>query len=133
MALSNATLLDGATVSATGGTTQTFAPSGKDVPNGVEIVDVGATSYVTRESISFKVKMPTYNANSNTYSKGNREVTLVAPQVLSTGEVAFNVVRIKVEVHPELSAADEEELRKKAAQVLFDSDFSQFFTTGSKA
>jgi hypothetical protein len=42
-------------------------------------------------------------------------------------------VRIKVEVHPELAAADEEELRKKAAQVLFDSDFSLFFTTGSKA
>lgn len=133
MALSNATVLNGATISATGGTTMTFALSGKDVPSGVEIVDVGATSYVTRTSASFKVKMPTYNATSNSWSKGSREVTLVKPKVLASGDVVFPVVRIKVETHPEMTAAEEVELRKEAAQILFDADFETFFVTGSKA
>lgn len=133
MALSNATLLNGATNSATGGTTMNFSPSGKDVPNGVEIVDVGATDFVTRTTISFKAKMPTYNATTNTWSKGSREVTLVKPKVLSDGTVSFPVVRIKVETHPEMSAAEETELRSEAAQLLFDSDFWLFWQTGSKA
>ena len=133
MALSNATLIDGATLSATGGTTVNYAPSGKIVPDGVEIVDVDATDYQTRTSVSLRVKMPSYNANTATWSKGKRMVTFVAPKVLASGEVVFPVVRIDVEDHPEMTAAEALELRTRAAQILFDADFDTYFKTGSKA
>lgn len=133
MALSNATLLDGATISATGGTTVNFAPSGKDVKDGVEIVDVGATDYTTRCSISLRVKMPTYNSTTVTWSKGKRMISLIMPKTLASGETVFPVVRIEVEDHPEQTSDERLEMRKRAAQILTDSDFDQYFSTGSKA
>lgn len=133
MALNGSTVLNGATISATGGTTITFGVSGKDVPNGVEIVDVGATDYTVRTSATFKVKMPNYNSVTGTWSKGKREIVLVKPKILASGALVFPLCRIDVEDHPEMSAAEALELRKEAAQLLTDSDFDLFFTTGSKA
>lgn len=133
MALSNATLLDSATISATGGTTVNFAPSGKNIVDGVEIVDTGATDYATRCSVSLRVKMPTYNRNTVSWSKGKRMISLVMPKTLASGETVFPVVRIEVEDHPEQTVAERLEMRKRAAQILTDTDFTQFFDTGSKA
>lgn len=132
MALNNATLSNGTTISVTGGTTVTYALSGKTVPDGVEIVDSGAASYATRSSIQLRVKMPTYNSNTNVWSKGKRMISMVMPKELTDGTIAFPVVRIEVEDHPEMTAAERKELRERAAQILFDSDFTQYFETGSK-
>lgn len=133
MALSNATLVAGATISVTGGTTQTFAPSGTPVPDGVEIVDVNEADYRLRTRITNRAKMPSYNSVTATYSKGKRMVNIIKPKVLASGETVFPVVRIEYEDHPEMTAAECLELRKIAAQTLVDSDWTQFFDTGSKA
>lgn len=133
MALTNATLLNGATISATGGTTVNFAPSGTEVPDGVEIIDTGAADYRTRVKISCRSKMPTYNSATQTYSKGKRMVNITFPKILASGETVFPIVRLEVEDHPEQTAAERLEMLKYISQVCFDADFATFFTTGSKA
>lgn len=133
MALANATLITGTTLSATGGTTVNFAPSGKTVENGVEIIDTGATDFRTRTSIQCRSKMPTYNPALKAYAKGRNFVTFVMPILLADGTPAFPTIRVEVDYHPEQTAAHRLDMRKMAAQILFNASFTQFFETGSKA
>lgn len=133
MALSNATLLTGATLSASGGSTLTFNPSGTEVPDGVELIDVGEADYRIRRRITCRAKMPSYNTALKVYSKGKRYVNIIFPKIIASGETVFPTVRMEFEDHPEQTAAERQDMRYIASQVAFDPDFTAFFTTGSKA
>lgn len=133
MAITNATLVTGATISVSGGITANFTPSGTVVADGVEIVHSEEADYRIRTRISFRAKMPSYNSVTATYSKGKRFVLLTVPKILASGETIFPVIRIEVDDHPEMTAAERLEHRKKAAQVLCGANFELFFSTGSKA
>lgn len=130
--ISNLTLLTSATVSATGGTTQTFQPSGTEVSGGIEVVDVGATDFITRPKATFKSRMPTIDS-TGAYSKMKTSANFIMPMVDSQGKTQFNLVRVEMEIHPECPAATLTELQKKGAQLLIDSDLAAFWTTGSRA
>lgn len=129
MGIQNMTLLDGATVSATGGTTQTFTPDGVTVPNGIHVADAANADFKTRENIVFRTKNPALV--NGEYSKGKRWVTFVVPQVLTSGTIVFNLVRIEVEVHPDMASADFTDMLKKAAQLFVDTDLATFWSAGS--
>lgn len=133
MALSSAVVKTGASaMTPTGGSDKTFTPDGQTVPNGIHIADAAQADFRIRDNMSLKSKVPTLQGDGS-YSKGKRSVTIVMPRLLASGMTVFNLVRLEVEVHPEMTAALELDLRMVAAQVLSDSDFSSFWTAGSLA
>lgn len=131
MALSSAIVKTGSTaMTPTGGSDQTFTPDGQTVPNGIHVADAAQADFRIRDNIAFKSRVPSLQ-NDGTYTKSKRSVTLVLPRFLSSGKVVFNIARLDIEVHPEMSATVELDLRMKAAQLLSNPNFSAFWVSGS--
>lgn len=135
MSVSNATLMVGATVAATGGTSTTFVPNGADVKSGIQLVDSTNTNAVTRAVITLRtIKAAVFDAVKGIFTgKSRRSCQLVRPKVLASGQVVFPLIRIEVEDHPEMSDAERAQLRSEGAQILTDPDFTSFWTLGSIA
>lgn len=131
MALSNATLVTGATISVTGGSTVTFNPSVQKTDS-VDLIDIGASDERTQTKISCRSVAPVYTNSTASYSKGKRFVTVTVPVILANGETVFDAIRIEMTYHPEETAASRLDRRKMAAQVLFNASFDTFFVTGSR-
>lgn len=131
MGLKSMSLLSAATVSASGGTALVFADDGVTIPNGVHLVIPADADYQTRRTVTAKYKAPTIDVKTGSYGKDKKSISLTLPMVLSTGQVIFNVIRIEREVHPSLATASVDELNKLAAQMLFDTDVTNFWATGS--
>lgn len=133
MALSNATLIAGATITTTGGTTLNFAPSSQISLDGIELINTDEADFRIRKRITCRSKSPSYNSAANLWSKGKNFVTLIAPKILADLTVTFPTGRIELDYHPEMTAAERLEMRKLLAQSLLDTDFEKFWETGSKA
>lgn len=131
MGIQTMTLLSGATISATGGTSVNFVPDGVVIPSGVHVADSGNPDFKTRKNVTFRTRNPALV--NGMYTKAKRSVTYVAPMVTTAGEIVFNLVRIEVEHHPDLAAADLLELQKAGSQLLFDADLTTFWSIGSLA
>lgn len=130
MGLKNMSILTGATITPSGGTAKVFADNGVTIPNGVQLVVPATADYRVRETATFKYKAPTLN--DGVYSRDKKEISFTIPQILASGAVVFNVIRISREVHPELSAANASDFNKMACQLLAgDSDTDGFWATGS--
>lgn len=130
MPISGATLLNGATVSATGGTSKTFTDVGETIKNGKKVADLTVTDLRVRPTITVINKPPVLN-NLGIYSKGKRTQKLVMPKILASGAITFPLVEIRIEDHPEMTVAEVDALCCYAAQMLCDPDFQSFNRTGS--
>lgn len=130
MGIRTMSLLSGATISATGGTALVFTDDGTTVQNGVHLVVPATTDYRVRESATWKYRAPTIN-NDGSYTRDKKSVSYNVPQILASGAIVNNVIRIEREVHPELSAANATALNKIAAQLLTDADTDNFWAAGS--
>lgn len=133
MALSNAILKNGATLGTTGGTDMAYTPTGSQIPNGVELVDTVTSDARVRRKITCSSRMSQYDASLAVWSKDKRDIRVVHPKILANGDVSFRLIRIIIEEHPEASEAERAALEADAAQVLFDSDFTNFRRQGSLA
>lgn len=133
MGLKNMSLLSAATVSASGGTALAFADNGVSIQNGVQLIVPADADYQTRRQVTAKVKQPVIDPKTGVYSKDRKSISLTRPQILADGKVVFNVIRVEREVHPSLPAADALELCKLGAQLLVDSDVTDFWANGSVA
>lgn len=131
MGLKNMSLQSGATSSVSGGSAQVFADDGVTIQNGLHLIVPADTDYQTRRSATIKYRPPTVDPKTGSYSKDKKSISYTLPQVLTNGTVVFNVIRIEREVHPSLSAANAAELNNIAAQLLYDSDTSAFWASGS--
>lgn len=133
MGLQNATLLVGATVSAAGGTSTAFVPNGATVTGGIQVVDSTNTNAVTRASMTFRtIKQAVLDTMSGLFSgKIKRQGQLVRPKVTASGRVVFPLVRIEVEFSPENTDAEISALLSEGAQLLTDTDFTNFWKIGS--
>lgn len=131
MGLKSMSLLSGATLSATGGTALAFADDGVSIQNGLHLVVPSDTDYQTRRGLTAKYRPPTLDSKTNSYGKDKKSLCLTLPQVLADGRVVFNTLRIEREVHPGLAQSSVDELTKLGAQLLFDTDLSAFWATGS--
>lgn len=132
MTMKNMSLLSGATVSATGGTAQVFADNGVTIPNGVQLVVPADTSFATRRSATARVRQPTLGRDG-VYGKDKKSISYNFPKTLASGKIVNNVIRVEREVHPEVTAAEANELNLIAAQLLTDPDTSNFWAIGSCA
>lgn len=121
-----------ASFTVTGGTDQTFTPDGVSVPNGLHLADAGTADFRVRPMITIKTRNPSYNSVTG-FTKGKRWASISEPIILANGEIAYNVTRIEQEIHPESTVAQELNMRFRGAQLLFDTDLSGFWTTGSLA
>jgi len=130
MGLQTASILTGSTVSATGGTAQTFGSNGKEVNGGVQLIDVAVTDFRTRPTLTAKTADPAQLPDGS-LTKDKRIVTYAEPFVDSKGVIQYDYIRIERRVHPESSAAKAVELLKKGAQICFDADFTSYWATGN--
>jgi hypothetical protein len=67
------------------------------------------------------------------YSKGKNEIVYVHPLILSSGLVVFNTLRLGLELHPEIPSAQALDMRYVGVQLLSNSAYSDFWTTGALA
>jgi hypothetical protein len=82
--------------------------------------------------MTLKTKVPTLDP-LGVYSKGRRSLVCTIPKVLASGKTVFPLIRIEVEDHPETSAAELAALVSIGVNVLVDTDFANFWSTGSVA
>lgn len=132
MGLQNASLLTGATVSASGGTAQNFTPDGQTVANGVHLIDSSVADFRIRPTLTAKTSPPATQPDGS-FTKDKRVVTYVEPFIDTKGVVQYDYIRIERRVHPESSAAKAVGLLTKGAQICIDSDFALFHSLGSLA
>lgn len=133
MSVKNCSILNGATVTATGGTAVTYSPDSQPVVGGIHQIDVAATDYRTMSTMVTKVRQPVYDKSKGLYTlRGKKHLTITFPFILASGVIEFPLIRIEVEDHPEWPAADKLEAQKRGAQVLIDTDFTNFWSVGSQ-
>lgn len=132
MGLQNASILAGATISASGGTAQSFVPDGVEVKNGVHLVDSSVADFRTRPSLTAKTNQPT-TLPDGSFSKDKRVMTYAEPFIDSKGNVQYNYIQVVRRIHPESPASRGTDLLTKGAQLCVDTDFTAFWALGSLA
>lgn len=132
MPLNGAVINSGATLSIAGGTAKTFTSDGMSIVNGIHLIDASVTDFRVQPSVTLKVKRPVL-ASNGTYSKAKLSATYKVPILLASGATSFEIIRIERESHPEASAASRLDLNVMGAQMLFDTDFTAFWASGSTA
>jgi len=134
MSLSTLSLLDGTTITATGGTAIAFTPDGTAVVNGISLVDTTATTVSARSQFVFTNKSPIYNSKMGTYGKHKQTIKHTVPGVdATTGEVYFSTVWVDISTDPRITYAEKTKILYRIAQSLFDADTADFRQYGSLA
>ena len=135
MPINNGTILVGGTVSATGGTSTAFVANGAEVKGGIQVVDSANANAITRAMITFRnIKAAIVDVLTGKYTgKTKRQAQLVRPKVLASGTIVFPLIRVELEIHPEMTDAEVSALLSEGAQLCIDSDFTSFWKLGSLA
>jgi hypothetical protein len=130
MSIKTLSMLSGCTVAAAGGSAMPFVPYGKVIANGTSVMNVTEPSYQLRNVCTFSVKHPTVQADGE-LSKFNKKGTYLMPFTLASGKIVYPIIRIQMEDHPEMTAAEITEFRLRGVQLLNDPDLVAFWETGS--
>lgn len=125
MAIRNATILTGATISATGGTSSTLKTTGLSVPGGVQVSDFGVSDIRLRPTITCKAR-PAQLQRDGSWSKQKVDYTIRIPKILADGSTSVNFASGTISVHPETTDAEITKIIAWNCQILFDSDFTDF-------
>lgn len=133
MPISNATLLLGGTVAATGGTSKTWTDVGETIKNGKKVSDLTVTDSRIRPTITVVNRPASLNSLGKYISKDKRTSKLVIPKILTDGSLAFNVLEQRLETHPETTDAEKAIMLSYGAQMQCDPDFIPFQTNGTTA
>lgn len=131
MGLNNSTILAGTTLSAAGGVSKTYTEDGTVVANGKHFIDTSVTDYRVIPGLTVKVRPSVYVRSTKTFTKGLKRATFTIPFVDTTGAIQYPLIRIEIEDHPEMTAAMYTALEERAAQYLFDADFTNFRRYGA--
>lgn len=127
MSLTNASVLVGPTITASGGTALALSSLGQN-GNRVSLVATADTDFRTRRTMDLTAKTPNSNVSSpNGYTQARPSVLIKAPIVLANGKTTVNTLRIEMAYDVETSQAQIGALMELGAQSLFDSDFTSFW------
>jgi hypothetical protein len=89
------------------------------------------TSMLTRRVISATTKqpkrIPTATGTAASYTQARSKLVIKYPKTLANDYVTVNTLTIELSTDVETTAAEKLELRKVAAQTLFDADFTSFW------
>lgn len=130
MSIVNLTLLTGATVNVTGGTSVQFSPDGSEVSRGISVVDSTEADVRTQDKIIFKSTRGSIQQDGS-WSKDRRSAKVVAPDLLSDGTQDFPYIEISYVGSPLNTAAKLAALKLYAIQMLSDSELNPFWSTGA--
>lgn len=131
MALQNATILEGATLSATGGTSKTYALTGTKIANGIQIADTSVASMSTKPFYNLSAKPTVYDRATDTWGLEKRGITSVRPYVDAKAKQQFPSIDTKVNFTQDMTQGQKEELIRMHAQALIDGDFTSFLISGT--
>jgi hypothetical protein len=130
MGIQTATLLEGGTLAASAGTERTLAPITTG-PGSAQMFVSSDTSMLTRRVISATTKqpkrIPTATGTAASYTQARSKLVIKYPKTLANDYVTVNTLTIELSTDVETTAAEKLELRKVAAQTLFDADFTSFW------
>lgn len=130
MSINGMSILKGATgITLTGGTAAVFEDDGKEVKNGIHVVDTTVTDFLVRPYAIFSNRAPLLQ--KGVYTKGYREVTIGTPFMHTDDTIKFPVYRGKFEIPPEATAAQILELKLLACQSIMDAELVNFYQYGS--
>lgn len=129
MSLSTLSLLETATVSASGGTAMPMTSIGGSENKNTLVVDAD-TDLRTQRSISFAVRRPKVQASApNGYTQGRCNALLKFPVTLANGNLTVDTISIQLSTDVETTVAEKTEYIKLAAQALIDSETLAAWTT----
>lgn len=131
MGLQNASILKGATTSFTGGTARTLSTDSLQVKNGIHLIDASVADYTTRPNVYVAATPPVYVPSEKDYTNAKKSVKGYFPKVTANGNVKAPSIEIIIRDNPTQTAAEVQEMVDFAIQVLADSDFANFRSTGS--
>jgi hypothetical protein len=90
------------------------------------------TEYLTQKRLFVKVKEPRVQSNApNGYTQGRYHVELHVPLELDNGSRTVNKLTMELSCDIETSIAERLEMIMLGSQLLGDSDYLSFWTTGS--
>lgn len=133
MGLQNATILDGATVAFSGGTSKTLTSDAQPVVGGIHLIDASVTDIRIRPTLTCKVKQATVNQATGKWGQGWKQITLTRPKIIADGTQKFPTMYLKLADHPEMSVAEIQAFLVWASQAIKDPDFQAFWEIGSLA
>lgn len=132
MALTSVAILAGSTIAASGGTALTLTPDGQPVVSGIHVSDASVADARIRPNATFKNKSASLiDPAKNSWSKGKRSTVYTRPKILAAGNIIFPLLRIELEDHPEMTAAEVSAIVKEGLQLFFAASTANFVATGS--
>jgi hypothetical protein len=128
MSLQTLSLLEAATVSATGGTAMPMTSKGGSENKNTLIVDADE-DLRTQRSIVLTVRNPKVQATApNGYTQGRCQALLKFPRTLTNGLISVDTISIQLSTDVETSVADKEEMLYLASQSMFDAETRSAWT-----
>lgn len=127
MTILNASILVDGTVATTGGTATTFVSKGNTLNAHSAIVD-DSSEFIAQSTCNFSIKDPKVSVSSpNGYTQARNTVKFNVPLALDNGNYTVNTLTIQLSVDPETTDAEIESMLVFGAQLLHDSDYSDFW------
>lgn len=127
MAISTASVLKDGTVATTGGTATGVIEKGSTL-NTLDVILDDSSEFIAQSTVHFTVKDPKVNAGSpNGYTQARNVVLLKVPLALDNGNYTVNTLSITLAVDHETTDAEIESMLVYGAQLLHDSDFSDYW------
>lgn len=133
MSIASSSILVDGTVATTGGTATGVLTKGGTL-NETKVILDDSSEFIAQTSVSFVVKDPKVSASSpNGYTQARSSVKVSVPLALDNGNQTVNTINIILSVDPETTDAEIASLLVLSAQLLADSDFSDFWKKQSLA
>ncbi len=127
MAISTSSILVDGTVATTGGTATSVIQKGNTLDQVVVVLDDGS-EFINQTTVTFSIKDPKVNTGApNGYTQARSNAKITKPLALDNGNRTVNSVNIQLSVDHETTDAEIQNLLVTAAQLLVDSDFSDFW------
>lgn len=127
MTISAASINKDGTVSVTGGTATTLLSKGDSNGSHKAILDDGST-FALQSEFDFQAKEPKVSATApNGYTQQRNTVVFKTPILLANGKYTVNTIKVEMACDVETTNAQRDTMRGIASQVLFDTDFEDYW------
>lgn len=128
MSIKTASVLVDGTVATTGGTATTLIDKGSSTKNNWVGILNDSSEFLNQTTVTFSIREPRVDSGApNGYTQARSEVVVHVPLALDNGSYTRNTLRLSVAVDHETTDAEIESILVLGAQLLADSDFSDFF------
>jgi hypothetical protein len=127
MTISTSSIAIGTAISVTGGIATGLISKGDTLDLHNTVLDDGA-AFKDHTNVDFSIKSPKVSASAPAgYTQARNVVVIKKPKTLANGNITYNSMRVELSCDSETTEAEKDSLRELAAQVIFDTDYDQFW------